>query len=348
MWPEVALRAEVVAPPIVEHGLVAVCSRRGTVYVINQFSGERLADLRAGNGECFALISNHTLVIAGDDQVTAYDLLEGFRHWSSGRFKLGELWRTTLNGDMVAHPINRIDHDSVLLVCVREKSSASVHRLDMKTGEPRWEMPVSVPVMTSAAVVDDARNAFLLAADQKVYRISGDTATVEVSRSTAIPLRIEIAPAWQDSTLYFFDEEGALCCCRTGAGEELIPARVSELTLLGIKGFAVSPRGVLVSHARGLTKLSLSGQLIWAADPSMAAMSSSPVLAGDCGFGVGVDRSVVYMCDFRGPFLRFHQFLLAEDLNVAPPAFAGNVLYTCSLHGELNALRVNTESGRSY
>jgi hypothetical protein len=74
----------------------------------------------------------------------------------------------------------------------------------------------------------------------------------------------------------------------------------------------------------------------------MTAMSSSPVLAGDCGFGVGQDRSVVYMCDFKGTFLRFHQFLLGEDRNLAPPAFAGNVLYTCSLHGELNALRVNT------
>lgn len=121
----------------------------------------------------------------------------------------------------------------------------------------------------------------------------------------------------------------------------MVLSRLSELTLLGVKGFAVSPRGVLVSYGRGLTRLSLGGQLIWRPDPSIESMSGSPVLAGDCGLGVGQNRGIVYLCDFKEAFLRFHQFLATEDSNWAAPAFAGRVLYTCSRRGELNALKVN-------
>lgn len=342
LWPPVTLGKgeEVLAPPVVEHGLLIVCTRKGVVYVLNRFTGEQLATLPSTEGLSFALVSGDTLAIAGGNRVATYNLREAFRSWIAGHFKLAEVWRKTLDSGSVVHPLNALTPKS-LLVCSGGPGKVTVHCLDTETGETRWLTPVVIPTGASAPVCDDQGNAYLLGSDRKVHRIASGSGTVEASASASNPLRIDIAPTWMDSILFFFDEEGALYSCRTDVGG-MTPARVSELTLLGVKGFAVSPRGILVSHGRGLTKLSLGGQLVWSADPSMYPMSSSPVLAGDCGMGVTLERSVIYLCDFKGTFLRFHQFPSADDQNLAPPAFAGDVLYTCSHHGELNALRVVT------
>lgn len=347
-WAEVSLGEEVVAPPILEHGLLIVCSRKGAFYVLNRFTGERLVDVRLGEGDCFALAAGRTLLAAAGNRIVAYDLLSAFQNWTAGRFRLSERWRKTLKAGPILYPLNRLARADAetglgsILACTGGADASLIHCLDIETGEERWPAPAAIPAAASAPASDEDGNAYVVAADHRVYRIAGDSGALMASEPAANPVRIDVAPGWLDSTLYFFDEEGALCACRTDTGDGLTPSRVSELALLGVKGFATSPRGVLVSHGRGLTKLSLGGQLIWRADPSMGGMSSSPVLAGDCAFGVGQNRSVLYLCDFKGTFLRFHQFLLTEDINLAPPAFAGRVIYTCSLHGDVSALRVNT------
>jgi len=72
----------------------------------------------------------------------------------------------------------------------------------------------------------------VIAADRRIYRIAGDSGALTASEPAANPVRVDVAPAWLDSTLYFFDEEGALCACRTDTGDGLTPSRVSELTML--------------------------------------------------------------------------------------------------------------------
>jgi outer membrane protein assembly factor BamB len=340
------LGEEVVAPPILDHGLFIVCSRKGAFYMLNRFTGERLTDVRLGEGDCFALVAGRTLLAGAGNRVVAYDLLGAFQNWTAGRFRLAERWRKTLKAGPIQYPLNRLAGQDAetgsILACISGAEGSVIHCLDIETGEERWPTPAAIPAAASAPAADEDGNAYVIAADHRVYRISGDSGALTASEPVANPVRTDVAPAWLDSTLYFFDEEGALCACRTDTGDGFTPARVSELTLLGVKGFATSPRGVLVSHGRGMTKLSLGGQLIWRADPSMGGMSSSPVLAGDCAFGVGQNRSVLYLCDFKGTFLRFHQFLLTEDVNLAPPAFAGRIIYTCSLHGYVSALKVHT------
>jgi hypothetical protein len=340
LWPSVNLGGEVVATPVVDHGLLVVCTRRGAVHVLNRFTGEQLASLKLAEGFCFALIHQHMLIVTNGNRVFGYDLLESFRNWTLGRFRLTERWHQSLETEMLSHPPNSLTEDS-FLVCSEANQGMVLHCLKCADGEPYWSKPARVPVRTSAPVSDFAGSAYLLGTDRKVHRVDAGSGAIEASASAATLLNVDVAPAWMDSTLFFLDDQGALCSCRTDS-DSMVPARVSELTLLGVRGFALSPRGILVSHGRGLTKLSLSGQLIWPADLSMNPMSSSPVLVGDCGLAVAQDRSVAYLCDFKGPFLRFHQFLVTNDLNLAPPAFAGNVLYTCSLRGEVNALRVNT------
>jgi outer membrane protein assembly factor BamB len=344
LWPDVSLGEEVMAPPVADHGLLVVCSRKGAVYVLNRFTGERLADVRLGEGECSALISGRSLIVAAARRIVAYDLLGAFQNWSNGRFRMIERWHFTVDSGPILHPPNKLARQGAesVLICCSAPDGTLVHCLDIESGEPRWQAPAAFPGNVSAAVSAEDGNAYVVASDRKIYRIVGDSGALEASLQMANSLRTDIAPAWLDSTLLFFDEEGALCACRTDTSDGMTPARVSELTLFGVKGFAASPRGVLVSHGRGLTKLSLGGQLIWRADPSMGGMSSSPVLAGDCGLGVVQNRSIVYICDFKGAFLRFHQFLVTEDVNMAPPAYAGRTLYSCSLHGQLNALRINT------
>jgi outer membrane protein assembly factor BamB len=346
LWPEASLGEEVLAPPVVEHGLLILCSRKGAFYVLNRFTGERLTDVRVGEGDCFALIGGRTLVAAAGNRVVAYDLLSAFQSWTAGRFRLPERWRKTLKAGPIQYPLNRLAgldaETGSILACTGAADGSLIHCLNLETGEDRWPAPAAIPAAASAPAADEDGNAYVVAADHRVYRIAGDSGALTASEPLTNPVRTDVAPAWLDSTLYFFDEEGALCACRTDSGDGLTPSRVSELTMVGVKGFATSPRGVLVSHGLGMTRLSLGGQLIWRADRSMGGMSSSPVLAGDCAFGVSQNRSVLYLCDFKGTFLRFHQFLLTEDNNLAPPAFAGRVIYTCSRHGDVSALKVNT------
>lgn len=345
LWPSVSLGfgEEVIAPLLAEHGLLVVCTRKSRLCVFNRFTGELLADLKIGERECYAAICGRTLVAGSGSRVVAYDLLAAFRGWSEGRFRLIELWHKELPGGEILQPLNRTGkgaNPESLLVWVGSLEKASIYSLDLSTGAERWKTPAVISATTSGPVVDDAGNAYVVADDRKVYRIAFDSGEMHASRPAANPLRADVAPAWVDSTLFFFDEEGALNSCRTDDG--LIPVRASDMALFGVRGFATSSRGLLVAHGRGLSKLSLGGQLVWAADGAMTGMGSSPALAGDCGFGITEDGSRLCLCDFKGSTLRFHQLAIVNDRNLAPPAFAGRVIYTCSFHGEVSALRVKT------
>jgi outer membrane protein assembly factor BamB len=343
LWPVGQLRSgeEVVAPLVLDHGLLVICTRAGTMYILNRFSGERLAELKLGDEESFALISGRVLVAASGRRVVAYDLLAAFRAWNAGRFRLTELWEKTLESGAILQPLNRSGQGlEALLVWAGDPEQASIHCLDIGTGEERWKSPAMIASPASAVVADHEGNAYVVTGDSKVLRIAFDCGQIETSKRASRPLRVDVAPAWVDSTLFFFDEEGVLSFCRTDNG--MIPTPASDLAFFGVRGFATSPRGILVAHGQGLSKLSLSGQLIWSADGSMTGMSSSPLLAGDCGFGVTEERSVLCLCDFKGSALRFHQFAITDDLNLAPPAFAGRSIYTCSFHGEVSGLKVKT------
>lgn len=348
LWPALSLGfgEEVIAPLLAEHGILAVCTRKGNLSILNRFTGERLADLKVGKSDCFAAISGRTLIAGSGRDVIAYDLLAAFQEWSAGRFRLNELWHKKLDGDgEVLQPLNCVSknlQNESLLVWLGGPENVTIYCLDIQSGEERWKSPAVIPAVASAPTSDDNGNAYVVAEDRKVYRIAIDSGMMEVSRAAGYPLRTDIAPAWLDSTLFFFDEEGALNSCRTDNG--LIPVRASDMTLFGVRGFATSPRGLLVAHGRGLSKLSLGGQLIWSADGTMNGMSSSPVLSGDCGFGVTEERSVLCLCDFKGAILRFHPFAITNSRNLAPPAFAGNVIYTCSFNGEINALKIKARS----
>ena len=344
LWPDLNLSEEILAAPVVEHGLLVVCSRRGGIHLINRFTGEPLVDFRLGGaGEYSVLFCGETLVASGPDQIAAYDLLSGFNEWTHGRFRLNQNWHCTTPGMAgLLQPLSLAPGNGVppaVIVCVCRDGGAAVSALDLKTGEPRWEEPVMLPATASAVAVADDGCGYAVTQNGHVYRIDLTSGQWLASQPASTGLRVDIAPVWIDQTLYFIDEESRLCACHTG-GARMKPAQASDLRLLGAKGLAGSRRGILVAYGAGLAKLSLGGQLIWRADTSMGAIGGSPVIAGDCGFGVGLNRSVLYFCDFKGNFLRFDQFLIGEDANWAAPALAGGVIYTCSLHGSVSATRI--------
>lgn len=353
-WPDHSLGDEILAAPVVEHGLLIVCSRRGGLHILNQFTGEPLADLRIASGnceDCSAAVCGSMLVATGGDRIVAFNLLRAFEGWLAGRFRLAEAWHAPLaTADYVLRPLNMLGARSgdrpALLVCAADANGGVLSCFALDTGEPLWTEPARLPAAVSAPAIGDDDAIYTVAADNRVYRVCSRTGHWQASTPLHGVANIDVAPAWFDDTFYFFDEGGGLCACHT-SGADLSPARAAELNLHGVKGLAVSSRGILVCHGVGLTKLSLGGQLIWGADSSMGPMSGSPVIAGDCGLAVAQNRSVAYLCDLKGGFLRLHRSLICDDMNVASPAFAGDVLYTCSLHGTISALRVQTVNGGS-
>jgi hypothetical protein len=176
-----------------------------------------------------------------------------------------------------------------------------------------------------------------------VYRISGgDPQSAPVLQKAEAPFRLaaSVAPVWSDDQLLFFDEDGSLCACVASDDGPTTPRRISETRFLGVRGFAVSPSGVLVSHGRGLSKLSLGGRLMWQADASMEPIGGSPIIAGGCGIGVSRERNILYICDFQGPALSFQAVGLPAGLNRTSPAFCDNVVYSCSSPGVVSAVRI--------
>jgi hypothetical protein len=223
---------------------------------------------------------------------------------------------------------------------VTQASHGEFHlwRIDMAAGTLANDEPVALPGAVSSPQVDDAGNAFFVAADS-IIRV--DRGARECGPIAKLPcaVRPEIPPALADGGLLFAAEDGTVWTCNA-AGPTLCPRPLSEAHLFGLSGFAVSPLGIFVAHAKGLSKLSLGGQVVWKADPAMEGVRAAPLVAGQCGFGVTQNSSTLYCCDFRERFLRFYRTPLADDETLAAPAFAGRTVYSCSLHGNFTAMRV--------
>ena len=266
LWPEVSLGEEVVAPPILDHGLLIVCSRKGAFYMLNRFTGERLTDLRLGEGDCFALVAGRTLLAGAGNRVVAYDLLGAFQNWTAGRFRLAERWRKTLKAGPIQYPLNRLAgldaETGSILACISDAEGSVIHCLDIETGEERWPTPAAIPAVASAPASDEDGNAYVIAADHRVYRISGDSGALTASEPVAIRA-YRCGARVAGLYLIFLRRRGRALRVPYRYRGWLHAGACFGTDASGRQGLWTSPRGVLVSHGRGMTKLSLGGQLIW-------------------------------------------------------------------------------------
>jgi hypothetical protein len=348
LWPAVLLgngKHEVIAALAAEYGLIVVVSRQGFVYILNRLTGEPLAETRIADSidsDCGPLIEDGTLVLTGNDCVLAFDLIASLRAWVTGRFQLIPKWERRFSGEAVVHVTagspEKTKSRSVLSVTQASGGEFHLWWIDMAAGTLTSDEPISLPGTVSIPRVDDAGNAFFVLADGIIRVDLGAREGGPIAKISSAA-RPEIPPAVMDGSLLFAAADGTVWTCNA-TGPNLCPRPLSDVHLFGLAGFAVSPLGIFVAHAKGLSKLSPGGQVAWKADPAMEGVRAAPLVAGHCGFGITQNSSTLYCCDFRERFLRFYRTPLSDDETLAAPAFAGGTVYSCSLHGNLTATRV--------
>jgi outer membrane protein assembly factor BamB len=339
-------RERFTSPLVAEHGLLAMCSASGRLFLLNRFTGEVLSVLGIeepqGEAEYAALFRDDWIFTAGGRTVAGAGLLDPFNTWESGRFQLpGWSWKKTLPGS-VRWPANAVQNNgSCRILVVTQNGGTQLHCLDGATGDSVWKRPATPPEI-GVPVFGEPSRAYVLTAEGEVLQIE-----LETGKMIASPRRIEdpdlrIPPVWQDDTLYFFNTDGQLCISMTGPQGPGAPAPTTEYKLNSVVGMAVSPQAVLVSYARGLALLSRTGQKLWTGGTDMEdACGTAPMIAGTVGFGVGVNRSFLYACDLKGGGFRYRRLGVGQQAIYSAAAYAEGFIYTCSHQGEVNWLRVD-------
>jgi hypothetical protein len=334
-WDELYLgggNEEIVSAPMAAHGLLIICGRRGAVYFINRFTGEILSETKLASGfelNTAPMVHGSTLLLGASDSVIAVDLLASFKLWHQGGFRAVEQWRVQLpDGVKIVRPITvafdrRSRNAGYAVIAALKENQTRVFLLDVMTGRMLREQPWEIPALVSMMAGDSADNLLSVGNDARVYRLhAGEEPELTWSAPCRFPVNISVAPGCLDDTLFFFSEQGLLCSCQAGPARLGVLSQVSEARLLGVRAFAASRRGCLVAHGKGLSKLSLSGRLIWSSDATIEPMQSSPIIAGACGIGVSSDPSVAYVCDFQSASLEFHEHRLNGGKTRTPPALA--------------------------
>ena len=350
LWPEQSIgrgSERFTASLVAEHGLLAACSTLGMVTILNRFTGQVLDAWNVGQGvegEYTALFCGDWLVAGGDRTVEAVPLASVFRAWEDMSFRLpAHKWKAQLD-EPVRWSLIACESgpDAGHILAVTSTATGSrVYCMKIGSDEPvgpaRYiELPPIGPPVWGAA-----GKAYAITSDGHVAQIDVEAGKYIKSKDRIEEPDLNNAPLWQDDNLYFFNLAGNLCACATTREEAPgTPTRISELKLINVRGFSVSPLGVLVSNGSGLALLSRTGQRLWRSNNEIDACGGPPVIVGSVGAGAGTNQSVLYLCDLRGGSFRFRPRKIGGGPIAAPPAYAEDVVYTCSLEGNINAVPI--------
>jgi hypothetical protein len=332
------------ASVVAEHGLLAACSTLGRVTILNRFTGQVLDAWTVGQGiegEYSALFCRDWLVAGGDRTIEAIPLAPVFRGWEDAPFRLPEQkWKATLEEPLRWSLIACESGPGAgyILAVTSTVTGSRVYCLQVGSSEAGSHRryielpPIGPPVWGAAA------NAYAITSDGFVVQIDVETGKHSLSSNRIEEPDLNNAPVWQDDNLYFFNLSGNLCACATREDAPGTPTRISELKLINVRGFSVSPLGVLVSCATGMALLSRTGQRLWRSNNEIDACGGPPVIVGSVGAAAGTNQSVLYVSDLRGSSFRFRPRKVGSGSIAAPPACAEDIVYTCSIEGNINAI----------
>lgn len=307
LWKQSLEGVEVRNPLVSQHGLLIVPSRSGRFAFLNRFSGEVLCSKDVPNtrdGVPSALFCGPWLILAAGAAMEAYSTRDIFRLWQEQRrFTLpAPRWEKKLPGSLVQplalYSTARHTPEPTHVACALHTTELSVSIFRAEDGDPVKTIPNPLRWPASAIVGDGAGSLFLAADDGVVAKIAA-LAGPSVSASAAASLYTPAIPVCFDQRLYVTDKDGFLCSCDASDDSDLAVQRIAtngHLRLTAVGGMAANTHGLLVSHAKGLSRFSLLGTRIWHADHDANA-AGGPVLLGDCAVGLFADGSL-YCCRF--------------------------------------------------